>query len=294
MKKQHVLTAMLLFVFALFWAFPAQAATEERYKTDSEWQTGTVTVTDTQTGKDLAVLYLRTLKINPDLVVDGDTIYFDAYRSEGYDKTYNYLYSYKISEKKYTLLKELPSGYYGYDVSAKYNGSLYITGWNPSDNNRTYRYTIKSGKLTKITDAAYVMRYKHYIVLDPTKTYGSWNTFPVYMYNSKSGKVKTAAKKCVAYTMKSGKLYMAEMKTSGNVYPGNTQVKYKITRYTIKSGKKKTLKKTVKAYMIRKITSKYIYHVKENYPNTTYYRTKISSGKRKTISEAEFREAVGY
>ena len=94
--------------------------------------------------------------------------------------------------------------------------------------------------------------------------------------------------------MKSGKLYMAEMKTSGNVYPGNTQVKYKITRYTIKSGKKKTLKKTVKAYMIRKITSKYIYHVKENYPNTTYYRTKISSGKRKTISEAEFREAVGY
>ena len=290
MKKK--LSGLMLLAALLFVLLPGtvRAADYEGERQDD----GSVKVINTDTDDVIATLSLRLGHVNPQIAVSGKWIYFTGYVSNSDYTSSNSLYAYNYKTKEQVHLKALPKDFERYDVNEVYSGSVYLTGWTGSDDTGLYRWYIKKKKLKEAAPDGYAMRYKKYIVCESTMVHGSYVTYPIYIYNTKTGKTVTAAEKVGAYSYKSGKLYIAQMPKFK--YPESSRGKYKIVRYDIKANKKKTLKKSVKAYMIDKVTSKYIYHRKGVYQDglykISYYRTTIKSGKQKKISFAKYSNAM--
>ena len=291
MKKRVSGLILLAALFFVLLPGPARAADYEAERLDD----GSVRVVNSDTDEVLATLSLRLGTVNQEIAVKGSLIYFTGYVNA--DNSYsNSLYAYNYKTKKQVQLKALPSTFPFYDVNEVYDGSVYLTGWSPSDDTALYRWNIKKEKLTAAAEDGYAFRYKKYIVCDSRKVHGSFVTYPVHIYNTKTGKTVATAKNVAAYSYKKGKLYIAQMPKYK--YPESSKAKYKIFRYDIKRGKKKTLKKKLKAYMIDMVTSKYVFHRKGTYKNgvykSTFYRTTIKTGKSKTMNLAQYTNAMGY
>jgi len=101
-------------------------------------------------GSNVASLYVKGYSLNQQIVTDSSqtTIFFTTYY--GYNGAYCYLYSYNINTRQYSLLAKLPGGYYSYDIKELYDGSLYLNGWNPSDNIAMFRFGLNDHSLQKI------------------------------------------------------------------------------------------------------------------------------------------------
>ncbi len=291
MKKKVLGLVVLAALLLVLLPGTARAADYEGERQDD----GSVKVVNTDTDDVIATLSLRLGTVNPKIAVGGSWIYFVGEVTDYTDySTANSLYAYNFKTKEQVQLKALPKDFDVYDVNEVYGGSVYLTGWTGSDDTGLYRWYIKKKKLKEAAPDGYAMRYKNYIVCESTMVHGSYVTYPIYIYNTKTGKTVTAAENTGAYSYKSGKLYIAQMPKFK--YPESSRVKYKIIRYDIKANKKKTLKKSVKAYMIDKVTSKYIYHRKASYQDglykISYYRTTIKSGKQTKISFAKYSNAM--
>jgi len=269
-----VLLAAVLLLSAVF-LLPEQAMAAKYTTTVNKG--GSVTVTEKESGQTIATLSKEEGSVNRELLVKGTFIYYTVYIPAGNYKYTNYLERYNIKTGKTVTLRELPSGFYNYDVAMIYKGTLYLNGWNPSDNNACYSYNLSSRKLKKITKAAAVKRYKNSLICEPTMTYGAWGTYPIYIYNISKGTVKTLTKIAAGHTIKKGKIYYAETKSP--TWDGSLMT-YSIHRYNIARGKKKTLASSMMGYYISRITAKYVYYYKftADYGGRISYRYEIATG----------------
>ena len=263
-------------------AFPVTAAAAS-YKAVSD-NSGGIRVT--KNGKTVTRIKVSGGYVGTDIAVSGKNVYFvvssRTTRSNG--NPYCYLYRKNISTNKVTRLKSLSGSYYGYNVENIYGGSIYITGWNPSDNTACYRYYISSGKLVKVASAGYGSQYKNYIVCESTQTHGSWVKYPIYVYNTKKGTKSGITKSAAAYTLNGKYVYYAT--TSGD--PNRGAATYTIKRYDLTKKKTTTVAKNIKAYFIGKITPTYLYYFDYKYPKTTYYRCTLKTKQVITLSQSAY------
>ena len=167
-----------------------------------------------------------------------------------------------------------------------YSGSLYLTGWNPSDNASCYRWYIKNKKLKKLAASSYAERYGKYILLDDTLTMGSFFLFHLRVYDTAKQKLTTLTSKCGGWSRSGSTIYFAQ-KTGGN-YNNYT---YKIRSYSLSSRKYKTIKTGFKAFNVGKITSKYIYYTTNG--GGKCYRYTIKTKKKAAMSFTAYAKAVG-
>ena len=290
MKKLSglILLAALLFVLP---PGTVHATTYEGIRAED----GSVSVVNNDTGEEIAVLSLRLGTVSQDIAVDGDWIYFTGSVTNYTDySTANSFYAYNRKTKEQVFLKSLPTEFGNYDVNDVYDGWVYLTGWTGSDDSKLYRWNISGKKLETAAEDGYAYRYKKYIVCESTAVHGAFTTYPIFIYNTKTGKTVTAVTDAASYGINKGYLYIARMPKFK--YPEKKKASYKIIRYKIASGKKKTLKKKVKAYMIGKVNTKYIYHRKSgsaaNDYKDTFYRTVYKSGKTKQISMEKYYKAL--
>ena len=289
--KIHILFAAAAFSVLLIFGTVSAFAAEYEGTSNGD---GTVTVKDTSSGSVYAELQVSRAKVNPQLLVSKGKIYFTTYQpvSAYSDETICYLYSYDVKSGSYQNLKKLNEPYFEFDVSSLYSGSLYLSGWNPSDDAAGFRYYLKSGNLKKIAEGACAYRYRNYVVCETTMVHGSFVPYPLYVYNTKTGKAKTIFKNVAKYSASKKYLYIAKLKKL--TYDPGSGATYQIIRYNLLNGKKKILKKTFKGYWVNKITSKYVYHYKTSGDTTVYYRYSLKTGKNKKLSQAAYRKAVGF
>ncbi|MDY3249178.1 MAG: hypothetical protein SOX32_02380 [Candidatus Choladocola sp.] len=284
-KKRIFRRLLVLLMTACFFAqtvFPVTAAAAS-YKAVSDSSGG---IRVTKNGKTVTKIQVSGGYVSTQIAVSGQNIYFvvSSRTSRSNGNPYCYLYRKNISTGKVSRLKSLSGSYYGYDIETISGGSIYITGWNPSDNTACYRYYISSGKLSKVVSAGYGAQYKNYIVCESTKTHGSWVTYPIYVYNTKTGKKTCVTKSAAAYTLNGKYLYYA---TTGD-YLNSGAITYTIRRYDVTTGKKSTIAKNIKAYHINKITPTYLYYADYKYPKTTYYRCTLKTKRVVTMSKSSY------
>ena len=277
---------LLFFVLLLGISIPVRAAGSYRGDYQSN---GSVNVVNEGTGEVTANLYLPGKSVNPELTASGDKIYFTAYKPVD-NYTVNYLYYYDLKKKYVKYLRTLPSGCYEYNCNEVYDGYLYLSGWNPSDNIMLYRCKTSGKNLKKIVGkAGYSKRYKQYVICDPRGVMGGFAPYNVYVYDTKAGRNKNAVKHIASYTQSSRYIYAAVIQGEGFPEDG---AYYRIVRYDMVTGQTKVLVKSMKAYLIRKINSKYVwFHTGDSYDARKYYRFTISSLTTKEISKASFEKS---
>ncbi len=291
MKKK--ISGLVLLAALLFVLLPASvhAAKYEGERLDD----GSVNVVNADTGEALATLSLRLGTVNTQIAVSGDWIYFTGSVTNYTDYSVaNSLYAYNYKTEEQLHLKALPAAFDSYDVNDVYGGSVYLTGWTGSDDTALYRWNLQKKTLKKVAEDGYALRYKRYIVCESTMVHGAFTLYPIYVYNTRTGKVVTAMKKVGGYGYKGGKLYIAQMPKEA--YPETKKAAYKIIQYDIATGAKKTLNRKVKAYLISKMTNKYIYHQGSDQETHTsyFYRTAIKTGKTVRLSKEKYFKALGF
>lgn len=279
--KRLFLWMLLICLFSQT-AFPA-AVSAASYSAVSDKESGIWVLKD---GKKLTRISVRSSTVNTKIAVYGKDIYFtvesSAFRSNG--NPYCYLYRKNMTTGEIFCLKELPGSFLGYDVEKVSDGSVYLTGWNPSDNTACYRYYISKKKLSRVASAGYGTQYKNYIVCESTMTHGSFVTYPIYVYNTKTGKKTCITKKAGAYTLNGKYVYYAT--TGGN--PNTGAVRYQVKRYNLTTGKTNTVASNVKAYFIEKITPTYLYYSDYKYPKTRYYCYNMKNRKVTALSRTAY------
>ncbi len=272
-----ILGLLLAMVIGSMHGVQAQAAS--RYSIKSEKLSGTnyeAYFVDQKTGRTVDHLSMR---VCPSAAAanSGSLIYFSGSFMPGVGKNANTLFSYHLKTKKLTKLKSLSAAFFEYDVNEVNNGKVYLSGWNPSDNMALYEYTISTGKIKKIAKSGYAKRYKQYIICDSTKVHGSYCMYPIYVYNTQTGKRVTVTKKAGAYRYSKGCLYVA---IPGRFPSDTSKTSYKIIRYQIAKGISEVLNKKLMAYFVTDLTGKYVYHTNWK----TKYRQAIKTGKESVIS----------
>lgn len=220
---------------------------------------------------------------------NGNYVAFSRYASGSSGKSKCTIYRYDVSNGK-VASADLPSGFFSYDVDLYYGDSIYLTGWNPSDNAVGYRFYPEKVQMEKIADGGVEHQYKNWLVLDSTRVHGAFVPYKVYVYNINTKAVKTACKKAAAYTVSGKYIYAAVLKK--NTYTPELGATYKIIRYDMVKGKTKTLVKTMKGYYVDRVTSKYVYSRKSKSGKTTYYRYSIKTKKTKRMSAGSYKKAA--
>ena len=275
---------LLLICMFVQTAFPITAAAAT-YKAVSDNESGIWVLKD---GKKYTRISVRFSTVNTGIAVSGKDIYFTvssaSRRSNG--NPYCYLYRKNMSTGEIFCLKELPGSFMGYDIDKIYSGSVYLTGWNPSSDTACYRYYISSKKLSKAVSAGYGGQYKNYIVCESTRTHGAFTLYPIYVYNTKTGKKTTVTKSAAAYTLSGKYLYYAY--TGGNPYKG--AVSYTVKRYNLTTGKTSTIASNIKAYFVEKVTSTYLYY--SDYTHAKYYRCNLKTRKVTALSRSAYLKSI--
>lgn len=202
------------------------------------------------------------------------------------------LCQYDVKTKKHKTLKKLTDSYEQFDICDLYSGKIYINGWNGSDNIACYRYTIKTGKLKKINKSSgYVKRYRKYILMNPSAVSGDFWHYPIDIYNTSTEKTKSLTKRSIGYTYTKGTVYYSDCVAKNDVYKNGGQ-NVKIKKYSVKTGKTKTVVKNIKLNNVGKITSKYIYYIVFTEKGYKYYRYTIKTGKKKPLTMENYDRAV--
>ena len=159
---------------------------------------------------------------------NGNYVAFSRYANGSSGKSKCTIYRYDVSNGK-VASADLPSGFFSYDVDLYYGDSIYLTGWNPSDNAVGYRFYPEKVQMEKIADGGVEHQYKNWLVLDSTRVHGAFVPYKVYVYNINTKAVKTACKKAAAYTVSGKYIYAAVLKK--NTYTPELGATYKIIRY---------------------------------------------------------------
>ena len=263
----------LILITVLFRVSPVRG--ESVYTAEYNSKSKMLTVKNRQ-GSNVASLYVKGYSLNQQIVTDSSqtTIFFTTYY--GYNGDYCYLYSYNINTRQYSLLAKLPGGYYSYDIKELYDGSLYLNGWNPSDNIAMFRFGLNDHSLQKIADTGYAQRFKKYIIMDTVAVMGAFNPYPLSVYNIKTNKVTRLAKKCGGWSRVGKWIYLAKLTGSaaGPVFS------YSIKKYSLTSKKTKTLLKKLNAFWVGRITASKIYYT-SGYGTQAYVCTIKGKSKKK-------------
>ena len=235
--------------------------------------------------------------INKYIVSSGDKIYFLACKKKNKKKSSFRLYECDMKSKKYKLLYKMPAKYIDGYLQETYDGSVYMRLDTKKDS-FCLRYNIKSGKLKTIFKSFSYYRYDNYLVFeklkdryeDPLTMFVQYNN-EYTVYNTRTGKRKTIFDGHAEGLVRIGRyLYYAES-TDGRGLEINTKTRYKIVRYDLVTGKKKTILKPEKFLEIEFVTDKYVYHQTWTWGTDTYYRYDLKSKKNKKISEDSYLKA---
>lgn len=268
------------------------AATEKDFELIPDYSLGSLEIKYKATGEHVCNIWIEGENVVPKIAVEGNDIYFTTYSQVG---TYDYakctLRCFNIVDKEVIDLDlNLPGYYWQYQLDFVYDGSVYMTGIASSDYAGTYRYDMNGDYVKKISDGAIVYHYKQYVVCDPSPVLETFAPYSVYVYNAKTKKTKTVLGNIAKMSPNGKYLYLAKMKKN-NSNPSRKKSSYTIVRYRLTNEKLKTLVETFKGYSLSKITSKYIYYVRNKGGKDLYYRYTIKTKERKKISFAEY-EAV--
>lgn len=187
----------------------------------------------------------------PSAISNGTNMYIGNWESDGLA-----IFKYNIASESW---KRIGYVQHGESIAGYYNGKLFIERHATYDRYEcdytwihTYAYTLKNGKLKRVMKGigAGASNGK-YIVGMPNS--GAVMELPLKVYNAKSGKVKTITKKALAYRLYGNHVYYVQANQSVNM--GWTARLY---RYTLTTGKKKTLSKSFKTTAIHDITKQYV------------------------------------
>lgn len=280
------LGALILFIaFSITNETSVQAA--QKYVAKSAGN-NSIYVKDVKTG-----CYILFLENTKDIVYKGNKIYYiKNYQCE--ENQTPKLCQYDVKTKKHKTLVKFTGIYDQYDICDLYSGSIYINCWVGSDCIYCYRYIIKDKKLKKIDKfAGYVQRYKNRIVLDPTCVYGSPGFFPIYIYDTLTGKIKTLTKTANGGYFTKKTIYYANALTKRDTdYFKKGGVKTSIKKYSLETGKIKTLVKSIKLNQVEIITDKYVcYNIFKNNGNK-YYIYNIKTRKKKSYNRDKYYKIV--
>lgn len=244
-----------------------------------------------ENGERVDYVYVSGGRIDANIAVSGSNVYFVHSSSQSNLVTYNpvcTLYQKNMETGEYTSLKQLPADFFGYEVNCLYNGSIYLTGWNPSDNTALYRYYLSNKKLKQVANAGFGEKTGKYIVCESTMVHGCFVTYPILVYNTATGKKTLITKKAGGYSVYDGKVYYAET----NNDPNRGMIDYTVKCYSPGSGKNVTVAKKVKAGFIGKITPQYVYSQIFSNSHRIYYRCSLQTKKNTKISKAAYERAV--
>ncbi|MDO4634086.1 MAG: hypothetical protein Q4B01_09545 [Eubacteriales bacterium] len=295
-NRKNITAAWMMFCIAFMVLIGAggekAAAASKQYSVqfandEKQWMTEFV---ETSSGAVVGSVKLLWMAPNPVIANSGKKIYFSAGIANSSLYRSNILYSYDLTTGDLRKLASLSDSYYYYDVNEVYRGSLYVSGWNGSENMALYRYDLNTGEMKKIIDQGYSSRYKKYIICESNKVTASYHTYPIYIYNTSTGNLRTVATNVGCFERSGKYLYVAAAKVKD--YPV-IRVPYRVFRYNLATGKKKVLAANMKGYFISKITKKYIYHSNWEDESTGYYRYNLKTKKEKKISRGAFFKATG-
>ena len=261
---------------------------ESVYTAEYNYKTKTLTVTNRQ-GSYVASLYMKGYSLNNQIAADSSrtVIYFTTYYGDRGD--YCYLYQYNIPTRQYSLLAKLPNGYFSYDVKELYDGSLYLNGWNPSDNIAMFRYKLNDHSLQKIADVGYVDRYRQKIIMDVTYVMGSFSPYPLSVYNTKTNKVTRIAKKCGGWSRAGQWVYFAKLNGSSR----GPAYSYSIKKYSLTTKKTKTFLKKLNAFSVGRITtSKIYYNIMQPLSGSQAYVCSLKGNGKKKISMLKYSQIL--
>ena len=292
-NKTKWVLAVLVTIFILFGiiyvsSFETMAAS--KYETKYNYYSSGSTVTITKSGKYIDTISHSGGHVQPQMAFSGGVAYYTV----NYGSTY-YLYSKNLSTKNTQFYTSLPNDYNIWNPSEVYKGSIYIFAGNGSDNCACYRYYLKSGKLKKLCDGGYTKRVGKYIICDPSHTFGALGPLmQIYVYNTKTDKTKKIENGSCGYSIVGNVIYYSHnLHGRTSLASGNGRYDdFSIKTYNIKTGKKKTLVKKIKASHITKIGKKYFYYSVLGKPGSSekYYRYNIKTKKKKAISFDQYRK----
>ncbi|MCI8327449.1 MAG: hypothetical protein HFI37_06705 [Lachnospiraceae bacterium] len=216
-------------------------------------------------------------------ISDGSTVYYaenGAYNSAG--NCTSYIYKIRVNGKGRTKIGKLKNSS---GPKAYYKGNLYLSCFDQSDGTliHTYSMSVKTGKAKRIMkNAAIQQQNGQYLLASPNS--GAVIPLDLYIYNCKTKKQVRITKKSVSANIVGKKLYYAEC-----VKDHGTNSTFRIRSCNLSGKSKKTIKGTLNASGIGKITSKYVcYYIYKNYGGYRYYRYDFKSKKAKEISYSSY------
>ena len=244
------------------------------------------------------ILSIKGWWINKYIVSSGNKIYFLACKKKNDKKSNFRLYEYDRKSKKYKLLFKMPSRYTDGFLTEAYGNSVYML-LSVKEKDFCLRYYIKSGKLKTILNSKGYFKYKDYLVLEKEKDvkkvdsiYGfTKNKSEIIVYNTRTGKKKKIFDGHAEGLCRKGRYLYYAVSTDGKWDTINIKTKYKIIRYDLATGKKKTILKSGDFLEIELVTDRYVYHNTWTFLDPEYFRYDLKKKKTKKMSEDAFYDA---
>lgn len=283
----------ILFLIGLlsFPSFDTYAAA--KYETKYNYSSSGSTVTITQSGRYIDTISHSGGHVQPQMAFAKGVAYYTVKIGDSY-----YLCSKDLNTKNTHYYRRLPNEYQIWHPSDVYAGSIYLFAGNGSDNCACYRFYMKNGKLKKLCDGGYTKRVGKYIICDPSHTYGSLGPLmQIYVYDTKMDTTKMIENGSCGYSIVGNVIYYSHNLHGRTSLSGTKGLSddFSIQTYNLKTGKKKTIVKKIKATHISKIGKKYVYYsvLKNNGKSGSsekYYKYDIKSKKKVAITFAQYKK----
>ena len=235
------------------------------------------------------ILKLNGWWIDEEFVSFGEKIYFLACKMKNNKKKNFRLYEFDMETKKYKLLYKLPSKYTEGSLFEVYDNSVYMR-MEILGKSKQYclRYYIESGKLKTIYKSTGYYRDKDVLVSREKRKgsdfLGAKYNKEIIVYSAKTGKKKSVFKGYAEGMTRIGRYLYYAVSIDDAGFSVNYPSLYKIIRYDLVTGKKKTLLKSGKFLEIKCITGRYVYHGTWYCNPERYYRYDLKLKKNKKIS----------
>ena len=195
------------------------------------------------------------------VLTDGKTVYYAEKASGKF-----YLYRYLIDKGSKKKMGTLGTPSWGVDLEGFYNGKIYFVIDSPEG--EFVRFDLKNKSVMKLTGEYAVtsaeQKGRYFILTDGTGAGYSY----LGLFNAESDEMKKIVSSPCRWIVTSKYVYYIGIKKG---YIFSTPMTITVARYTMSSGKKKTLIKAMDVYGIEQFTTKYL-------------KYKDSKGKIKKIS----------